>query len=375
MSNDLSTPREALVKLMGQLRPALSNLDYIPALKHICFSDTRAIAYNDVSAISVTTVFTEGIDDLEICIPGELLIKALGSFNAEKVLLQPNEKDGTMLIISGRSKIKLPTMPVKDFPLSIPEGTSKTPVLHLNGEILDGIQLALISVGNDPTHPATMGVTLDSESGKAVLFSTDNATITRVLTKAKIVLPGDAPVILPTFFCEQLIALKRAYPDTTIELELHNGALVAYYFDDDIEVATLFSKTLNDIQPLDFPTIVAKHCKLDGIGSQLCKIPDALDAAFGRALLVLGAEQDKTTKITLDGNYIRMLSTSTAGEASDSVSWADGSPESQEPFWVDPGLVARACKAGTHLGFFNRVMIVANEGASFLHLIAHCTKG
>lgn len=367
-SND-SINRETLLKLVTLLRPAVSTQDYIPALKHIRFAGKFASAYNDIAAIQILLPSSDL--DLGLCLPGDTLIKSLNSFNAEKVLLQEG-KDATLVITSGRSKLKIPTMPAKDFPLAIPE--DKAPAVAITEDIMLGIQRCLLSVGNDPTHPATMGVTLDVADGKAVLFSTDNTTISRYLTKSKAELPGDAPVILPVFFCEQLVALAKAFPKAEVEVEMHAGALVAYFFDaDDNEQAVLFQKTLVDLEPLDFPAILSKHLKLAGIVDKLDPIPDAFDAAFSRALLVLGTEVDKSTKITPADGVLRLLSTSQIGEASDSITFDGNEDGAQEPFFVDPLLVTRACKVCTHLALFPRVLVMANEKATFLHLIAHCS--
>lgn len=375
MSTDIA--REDLLKLINLVRPALSTLDYIPALKHVRFAGGEVTAYNDISAIAVRLPSDDL--DLDLCVPGDLLIRTLGSFNAKSVMLQTDSKGAALLVTSGRSKIKMPVLPSKDFPLSVPEGSSKTPVIDLDEHILKGISQCLISVGNDPTHPATMGVTLDCEDGRAVLYSTDNATISRAATKSKIKLPADAPVILPTFFCEQLISLLKAFPKTEIELELHPGALVAYFWGEagyETKLATLFSKTLVDTQPLDFPKIIAKHCNVESEAQKDWQpIPDAFDAAFSRALLVLQSEQDKVTKIGVRSDQLDLHSHSSLGDSMDTLKIkATDDPQLSE-FYVDPGLVARACKSCTHMGLFKRVMVLGDEKRNFLHLLSHCTAG
>jgi DNA polymerase III sliding clamp (beta) subunit (PCNA family) len=370
MNSTDSINRETLLKLVNLLKPAVATQDYIPALKHIKFGGGFASSYNDIAAIQIALP-TKDLD-LDLCLPGETLSKSLNSFNAEKVMLQAGA-DASLVIVSGRSKIKIPILPAKDFPLAIPEAKQKVPVLNITEDILAGIQRCLLSVGNDPTHPATMGVTLDAEAGKAVLFSTDNTTISRYATKSKVELPGDAPVILPAFFCEQLVSLSKAFPKVEVEVELHAGALVAYFFDEgDAEVAVLFQKTLVDLEPLDFPAIMSKHIKSKKVSDLIDPIPDAFDAAFTRALLILSNEVDKATKITCTSEAIKLLSTSSVGEASDSITFDAGDSPS-EPFHIDPTLVTRACKVCTHLGFFNRVLVMGNKDASFLHLIAHCS--
>lgn len=369
-SND-SVSREALIRMVAMVRPALASQDYIPALKHILMASGFASAYNDIAAIRVRLPSRDL--SLGLCLPGEMFAKTLASFNADKVMLQPGA-DGSLLVVSGRSKIKMPTLPPTAFPLSLPEA-GKAPSLALTPSMLQAIQMCLLSVGNDPTHPATLGVTLDVEDGRAIFYSTDNHTLSRCETRTDIRLPGDAPVILPTFFCEQLVALAKGFPNTEIDLELHPGALVAHFFDgNDVIQASVFQKTLVDLEPLDFPKIVRKHLdtSLDGLAQHLCDIPPSFDSAFNRALLILGSEVDKATKLTLTETNLKLLSTSQAGEATDTVT-IDGEFDGIEPFFVDPSLVVRACKSCSKIAFTRRVLVMASQDAGFIHLIAHCS--
>ena len=365
MNDKTSTNREALVRITNLVRPALATQAYIPALTNILFDGDYATAYNDISAISVKAKV-----DVERCIPGELLIKALSSFSAEQIMFQEGE-DSTIVLSSGRGKIKLPTLTQKDFPFEWP--TDEYPEVELDGSILKGIERCLLSVGNDPTHAAQMGVTLDADDkGRAVLFSTDNFAISRYQTKTKIDLPGDSPVILPRFFCEQLVTLSKAFPEDELVLMLADGALL-------VEVgrsAKLFTKTPVDLEPLDFPKIMDKHCKLSGLKDRLLTIPDTFDAALSRALLVLSGETDKITHVTLTPETIKFHSTSTLGDADDSMKHSyeglpDGAPED---FNTDPALVARAVKVCGLIGFTDRVLILADSECQFIHLIAHCSN-
>lgn len=363
-ANKTNVNREALLKITGLVRPALSTQSYIPALQTIKFDKGYATAYNDISAISVRA----GDVEISRCLPGELLIKALTSFSAEQIMFQ-EDGDAGLVLSSGRSKIKMPTQAPKDFPLEWPADSDAE--IILDHAILKGINACLISVGTDPTHPAQMGVTLDvDDKGNAILFSTDNFTISRFQTKSKIKLPGDAPVILPRFFCEQLVILAKAFADDEMALLLFPGALMVEFGKN----AKLFTKTPVDLEPLDFPRIMDKHCKLAGLKDQLADIPDNFDAAFGRALLVLSGEIDKVTKVTLgDGNF-KMHSTSAMGDAEDTLPYkGEMAGEPSEPFYVDPALVSRASKACALMGFSSKVLVMADADAQFVHLVAYCT--
>jgi DNA polymerase III sliding clamp (beta) subunit (PCNA family) len=359
MNEKSTTNRLALAKVAALVRPALATQDYIKALTHIKFDGEYATSHNDISAISIRCQVA-----VDRCIPGELLIKALGSFGAEQIMFQDG-KNGALVLSSGRSKLTLPTLAAKDFPFDWPSDEDGTEV-DLDHAILKGIERCLLSVGTDPTHASQMGVTLDADDrGHAVLFSTDNFSMSRYQTKTKVKLPGDVPVILPRFFCEQLVSLSKAYPDDDMVLVLHDGALLVEFG----KAAKLFTKTPVDLQPLDFPSMFLKYVKLDGIKNKLSVIPDSFDAAFGRALLVLSGEVDKATKVTVDGDSIKLSSTSSLGDSDDSMSF-DGSE--LDAFHTDPVMIARAVKACALLGFTPKVTILADADANFVHLVAHC---
>jgi len=350
--------RDSLLKLLNLVRPALSTQSFIPALTHILFADGYATAYNDVTAISVKVPVL-----LEECLPGELLIKALGSFNAETVMLQPGEKC-VLHLTSGRSKLKLPTLAIADFPYSAPKDKGHT--VELTESILQGIAKCLFSVGTDPTHAAQMGVTLDTSEGKAVLYSTDNHTISRYQTSSALALPGDAPVILPTFFCEQLLTLSKAFPDRDVDLHVHAGALRATLG----KSATVLTKTVVDVTPLDYGMIIGKYLNVSQVKQTLNPIPDSFDAAWNRALLILSLQADRATEVSEVTEGFRLFSKSSVGESEDVLAFEHG--DIPATFHVDPSLVIRAGKQCGSIAFYKRVMVMASPDAAFLHLIAHC---
>lgn len=352
--------RDALLSLMTLVRPALATQSFIPAWTHIRFADGFATTFNDTVSISVK-VPMDGL--APVCLPGELFIKALSSFNSETVLLQDN--DTTMVLVAGRSKMKVPVMGIEDFKMPMLKGTAVN--LELTDDILAGVKACLFSVGTDPTHPSQMGVTLDAAGGVAVLYSTDNITLSRYATKSKIKLPADAPVIFPTFFCEQLLTMAKAFPDDTLTLEVYPGALRVLFG----KKATLLTKTLVDTEPLDFHEVFNKYLDVGSARKLLCQLPASFDAAFNRALLVLANETDKAARVTvMKGGSVELFAKSQLGESSDEFIVENAA--AARPFHVDPALVLRGAKTCGSMAFLDRVLLLASDDATFLHLIAHC---
>lgn len=351
MSNEIT--REPFLRSLALARPAIAGQAYIAALTHFAFDGVTCCAYNDVSAISVRTPL-----ELEACIPADNLQKVLNSLSAEKIVVSASEA-GAVTISSGRSKVKLPTLPLEDFPFEFPTGKPDG-VFKVTEALLRGMEKCLVGVGQDPTHPAQMGLTLEADGS---LYSTDNFTISRYRTTKAVDLPGDIPVILPTFFCQQLLALAKAFPDEPVEIELRAGALVANLG----EQAKLFTKFLVDVEPMDFTRIINRYFEGDD-KPEYVEIPDGFDSAFDRALLILSSELDKATKLTIAGGRLKLYSSSQYGEANDSlpVKLPD-----QEAFYVDPALVSRSSKICRKMLLLPKVMVMAEGG--FTHLIAHCS--
>lgn len=355
--------RETLLKIINLVKPALATSAYIPALTHIRFDGKSATSFNDVTSIKVRAE----IEELEECVPGELLLKALNSFSAETITVKDVD-DNHLVFSSGRSKLKIPVLPLTSFPTPY-KSISKGEIIELDAAILKGVERCLMSVGNDPTHPAQMGVTLDTDTeGKAILYSTDNFSISRFCTNSKVKLAGDSPVILPTFFCQQMLSLAKAFPDDEIDLLVGGDCLVARFG----KAAELFTKVLADLEPLDFARIVDRSVKVASLKKQAAPLPPQWDSAFSRALLVLGDEVDKVTEITASDDKITLSTTSPLGEADDTLG-IEGM-DLKASVMVDPALIVRGSKSCSKVLITDKVTALCDDDAQFIHLIAHCSK-
>ena len=368
MTDSTDINRDALIKTINLARPALAKHDYIPALTHLMFAEGFVSAYNGNQALQIAHD-TRALN-MNLCLPGDQLAMVLSTFNAQKVMLQTGEDD-TVTVVSGRGRVKIKALPAATFPLTMPKASAGDRVV-LTDDLLEGFRRCLMAVGNNPRNPASMGVTLsDSADGKAILYSTDGATISRYASSAKISLPGDAPQVVPTFFCEQMVALAKAFPKADAALFLFPGALMAVFSEDDVVKARVFSSVLEDLASLDFETIVAKHVKLAGLSDKVETIPTGFDSAMARAALAMATKTDKTTRMTPTNAGVKLLSVGDTSEAEDSITME--SPPDGEPFYIDPMLVLRAIKECSHFYMGNRAMTFAGDDkCRFIHLIAHC---
>lgn len=362
MSKDTTIDRAALQRAANLVKPAIAPKAYIPANTHIKFTRGWALAFNDVTAISVRC----DVPDLECLVPGALLVSGLASFGGKEILVQRDE--GALTMKSGRSKVKLPIMPLEAHPFEWPKEVDST--ITLEDDMLDAIKRCLVSVNNDDSHPAQRGVTLDPEAGKAVFFSTDNKTVSRAACKSKVKLPGDVPIILPKFFCEILVELAKQFDECAAHMAIGNGWLEVQMLRKGELEARLFTRMPVDVSPMDFPKIVQRHCgDVSTLKKRMTVVPDELDGALDRALLVLGGEVRKKATLKIDDGTLKLRASSDLGDSDDSMKI---DADDIGPVTVEADLLGRGLKLSSRISFTDTVTILsAGEDCEFLHIVAH----
>lgn len=353
----MTANRQELLRAANIVRPAIASQPYIKALTHLRLDEDGVTACDDINAL-----FVDVEHDMRCLVPGDLFIKALAGFSAADVKVTPG--DGTVTLKSGRGTLKLPTLPVADHPFKWP--TSKgADVLHLDDDIIKAIRSCMVSVGNSPNHPAQQGVTLDQEEGCAVLFSTDNVSITRAETRSKITLPADAPLILPTFFCEQLLSLAKLYPEEDLTLHLMDNALLLTVGKNK---AKLHSRQLVTPTPLDFPTILARNVgDLGKLQKNMVEVPPGWDEALQRAQLITASMPEQRMRISEVGDDLGIYAKSDMGELDEVLKW---SGEVKRDIEVNPALLSRVSPVSSHLYFGTSVAVLGNKDATLLHVVA-----
>jgi hypothetical protein len=368
MSTDTKTDRAALLRAATLVRAAISTQGYIPALMHIAFDGEWATAFNQRMAIAVRCPA-----DIKRMIPGVLLMQGLNAFGGKEVLLHQAEDD-SFVMKSGRSKVTLPTLPLSAFPFKWPPQNGASAV-DITEDMVSAIKRCLISVNKDANQPAQMGVTFDvTEDGRAVFFSTDNGSISRCECRDELRLPGDAPIIMPLAFCEQLIALSDAFPDCPPYMLIGSGWLEVQFAleGDGIDHvrACLFTSVPVDLDPLDLPKMIRRHAgDVATVTKRTTIIPEAFEPALQRALLVLGNDTHKRVTATVDGGTLRLQARSDWGDTDDSLQLDidDAGPVSMEA-----GLVMRGLKLAKRIGINDTVtVLVGGDRNEFVHVVAH----
>lgn len=356
MSEVITIQRDLFLRSLGLVKPALSGQSYVPVLSHVCFRPDSFYAYNDLMAITVKLA-----TGLHCAIPGDLLSKLVSSMSSESIMV--TLMDGQAMVSGGRSRVKLPILEPSHFIFTAPDGGTRLGAVMVDDDFLTGMERCLISVGNDPARPAAMGVTLVWLKEGVSLFSTDNYSISRYTADAtKYEFASDTPVILPSAFCEQLVAMSKVFRDEEITVEIFSDYIMAFFG----SRASIFSKFVLDTEPMDFDRLITKYL---GDGTLVgIPIPDTLEPAFARAMLVLDTE--KVTKVSIDEKRLMLATSTQSGDVRDQVNLVSGVPEYVE-FCVNPALVSRACSVSSEMIPKPDVLVTRGHDGKFLHMIAH----
>lgn len=351
--------RKDFLNTLKQAEPALSTQDFIPILNHFCFDGEYLTTFNDIQSIRVKcpTDFVGGL-------PGQTLIKILGSYSSEFIELKyTSEKEVT--VKSGRSNIRMPLLSESQF-LFKPQPLDNIPKIKLDWTFYSGLSKCLISVGSDPTHPEQTGVTMQISNKTLKLFSTDNQTISKCETTCQVTEDCPSQIVLPAPFCTSLIAFVKTQKNSDIFLYLGEGFVVAE-IDKDV---TLFSKIVLAEDYIPFEEKMAGHKAKDGIKPQ--EIPEEFIAALERSLILLSKSIDKKTTVTVEKNSMLMLTETPEGESSDVVEFDNPVSTKKFSFKMDPSLIKRAIPLTSEIMFLTRTVFLYDK--NYTYVSAHYSE-
>ncbi|AFV81301.1 putative beta clamp protein [Vibrio phage vB_VpaS_MAR10] len=341
-----------LQRVLNFIKPALSPHDFVPVLSHFCFTaDGDVYAYNDLVGVTVR----EHDFGIVGALPGKDLLKVISSFGKADIQIEELDSGAGVLIKSGRSKTKLAMLGEDDFVYDPVTNSGLEPrvELELSEEILAAFKKCITGIGDDPTCPAQMGVTVTDN----FLFSTDNITITAYEFEDPI--EGIGQVILPKQFCELVTELSKYNKSEVITLSFYDDNVTAILEDESVEITT---RLISDDEPFDFEGVLESFLEDDN----LVKIPTEFKDMFARAEAVLGKGDDALLKVLVEDEVLSITAKSATIELDDECDM-DADPIS---FLVDAGMVARACNFTSHVALLDSAMFFSDGGA-FYHLISH----
>lgn len=227
-----------LIWALDLLKPAILEQDLIPVLRHVCFREDEAIAFNDI--ISVSVPFLEFEE--QCCVPGTILRDFLSTV-IEGSKLKMEHSGSALHMKAGRSKVDLPVLDVKEFFFTMPSFTPGIEVI-LSDSLLDALSYVLPAVGDASMTSMELGVVLSvrKDSSEVKLFATDNWMISSASVDVGVEAAEGVDCILPKQFCETLKAMcNQPLCEGEVVLSLSNEHAVAHFTEADV---VLYSKTV-----------------------------------------------------------------------------------------------------------------------------------
>lgn len=346
--------RSDLLDAISLVKPALAVVDFIPVMTHFWFDKQTVTAYNDALAIQVS------FDSPWHCaVPGDMLPKILSSMNGDDVEL--TQKNLLVKIAGDGSEIELPVIDQSKFLWKLPEEAKGSVVFKVTQEFLSVLQKCVAGVSKDATRQASLGVTLDVIDGEALLYSTDNVTISHGWVKVADVAELKNPIIIPAPFCESLIALAKSIGDDEIALEITDSYVLA-----DVSGGAFLHSKLIAAQPYDFEKVIEGSFDVKRL-SKAMDFPTQLLVALKRVSTVLSREKEKEVVITLEDNYLDMKGSSAFGKIDEQIPMMGSGGGAK--FKANPDLLSRGAELGTKILFEEKVIVFI--GQNFYHLISH----
>ena len=352
--------RSNLEATLARAKNFLMRGDFIPALMEFKFHDKKVTAYNDEQGVQIN------LDTgLECTVPGQLMIKMLSTISSEEVMLTRINNKGSSIVQlkAGRSKIKLPSKDLEDYPFEMPE-IEGLPIT-VGEQFLDGLKHCLISATNDPTHHELNGVTLIIEDGIVAMYATDNRTLSAFEYEQKDISDNGSKIvsIIPIMFCEQLIELAGTYFDgvPSVDLYVNSDKVIATVTNS----CTLFTRTIDPNKARDFPTTVNRIIG-DISEVQSGMVPTEIVPALERAaMLKPNSDQEIFTTFSVKKSSVVMTTESALGKVQDDMEFDEQVDWGEFDFEVNPALVARGFKMATHVAHY------PGQDGAFVHIISH----
>jgi DNA polymerase III sliding clamp (beta) subunit (PCNA family) len=291
--------RIELQRILRSVEPALSGKEFVPIFTCFCF-DAEAgtvTAYDDAVAMVAPCAglgLTGGVR-------GKLLQQFL---NASSAVDAEFAVDGQQLTVKcGRARLATSILSPDDFLFQVPEAGGIR--LDVTPELVKALACAAVSVGRDPAHPWTLGVTLTFQNDGVMLRSTDNLSATQVFAptavKAKAV--GNT-IVLPPRFVELITG--RTPPATLVV----SSKFAAAQWD----AVTLYTKLVSEHSVENYQQIFVR-----AEDPALTRVawPKGLPGSLERAGVVLDTEKDKRVNLTVADGVLTVHAKGGHGEVTE----------------------------------------------------------
>jgi DNA polymerase-3 subunit beta len=346
--------RDELLSKLNLARPCLSTQDIVPILSHFCFREGGIIAFNGIQAIDI-----DYENDLECALPGELLIKLLGSYSSDKITIKKKGKE--VAVKAGKSNAKLASLSEDDYIFEAPdmdEGLS----FSLTEDFLAGIRKTLMSVSKNSLQRSQYGITFTSDKSGAYMYSTDNFRISRYSLAKPVLKKEKIKVLLPETFCQLLLDITKEFGCDDVEIVVGEDYICGVFEEEGVY---LYSKLLLDVDFLDFDAILDNYYSEDDDDFQ--EVPEAFRDAIERTALLTAKESEQVVQLDSDDSILQVSANSAFGEIREDIAFDDDIAKKSLSFGIDANLLLGAIKVVDEMML--RPSIFIGKSENFIHLL------
>jgi hypothetical protein len=342
-----------LIETLKTVSGAIPETDLIPILANFWFERDTVLAYNDLIAIQApcATGFVGMVPNTV-----RSFLRSVG--NDETVSFTSNDKE--VVVEIGDAKFYLLIFPGR-FPFVMPKPGESVPSMGMSRRFIHALKTCLLSMSKDTSRPEHLGITIIPGGDKAQLFATDSKTLTWVRNVPATMTGKPERVILPTPFCEQLIAFATTKTFEKIALGTSHAMARAE------DGTTLFGRSIESTKPLNFTEIV-KHNLPRDYRSKTIPVPVNLKRVMERANIVASLNLDRERTCITVRNGIAEFYTKEEGMAiTDKL---DLKGQSDTKLSVEAWRVLDVCDHYTRMLLKDDVVIFTSEKGGSIHLIS-----
>lgn len=337
--------REALLKVLQDVSPAIAKSELVRERTHLWFSGGFVYAFDGGLGIRVPMPAAPA---WECGVSGRVLLNLLRTSGQDKVFL---DLDGMDLVLQmGKSKVRLASLDAGRRPWSFPDKIKGGEVLELTPELMEAFKKASLVRTANPDYTIQYGVVLISEAGETLLIATDKRSLVQVTVQQDSKLKN--PVLLPWLFVKAIRDL------VTVPAKLHIMSDCLMVESNGVQIC---SSKLNYPEDADLLGTVESHLPDDDV---FVPLPVGLKPVLDRAA-ILGGEAD--LDIAVSGKAISLSGKWVVGSITEKLVLEQETIKGSGHFTAS--YINRGLELATSFYLGSRSLVLTDDDGSFLYVV------
>lgn len=170
------------------------------------------------STVSLSTKIPCECDSWSGCVPAQKLLAAVKSAPSGNIAIKPDQ--GTVTVLAGRSKMRVPFLPSSDYPLIEYPDSAKISIK--SDELLSIINSVCNAMPKNDAHKMLNGVFFEAKDGKLITVATDGLRLAYGEMSSELEYNAIVPAGSVNFL-KDLLSISDS-----IELQISSRMLIAY---------------------------------------------------------------------------------------------------------------------------------------------------